>query len=1360
MANKSTKSPLSKVTTANPLDGHVNGVNRASAGDVNAAGPAKPGPQNDRDSVGDVYAVGPAKPGPQNDRDSVGDVYAVGLAKPGPQNDSDRKFKVANIQEHITSREMWAGSRSPEKIPNLYGMDESGKLTLLDQEHTPALLKCISEIFNNAIDHVFNKNSVPVTTINVSIVNGLITVYNDGNGIPVILHRAQSAKLKKDIYIPDLIFSEALCGSSDFDRANGAVFKASVNSLGAKICNYNSEYFSVETDDGIKYFKQEYDNKIAFNKNPPTITKSTGTQFTRITFMLKYDDFGLAAMKDRVFADLTKWLRYNVHINSVYVNECKHKVKFTFNGEPCTVTTADQLAAAMFGNATIIKGSVVGNVEPYNRYPWTIAMAIFDSDTAPKFGRVKIRPISMVNSVQTLEGNHVEFIKEAIADRFKQKWPMDVTTSAIMDNALFVLVAPIANADWDAQNKTKLTKPAMATIKQYYRINTKFIEDCVNLLIVPFQNALNKKAPKPAGMPTELAHAKYAGQKTKSQYCSMIIAEGVSATGIFRAGLGLNSANRATGAPNFDWVGFLALGGVILNVKREIEIVETAGKEIIISSQKIYENEKLNQVMDVLGLNYSKKYETQEELDTLKYGKIIIATDSDVDAAKISSLLLVFIYTFWPALIESGRVYYWKTPLIRMVNKKTGITTEFNTIEEYERAISTVDIKQHDVMYFKGLAGHAKEHIAQMFKPHVYESNMYRYTLDDGAREMLEAYFGKESDERKHILKVPMCESITELEEYNAVHKCTENKELPIGREQLGYSTKLYKLDALKRQIPHALDNLTESRRKVINVALTSDYLPSHTSNKQIKVDSFAAYVSTVMGYHHGVHSLELTIVYLAQGMQNYRTLPLLYGVGSFGNQHGAPAGSPRYIHVKKSPMLAELYHHLDDRILTPIIDEGQEVECRHMIPIIPVSIIESQHNVSEGWSCNIIGRDIDDVYAILRLYLSDKSHTDTLNLYQGKLINAIDAIDKTIVHYSTDISQYEEAKKQYQLVLDEIAVLPYKLEPNLRGFAGEYITIEGKQYTKGKYVETIGASQVKITITALPLNVVTNDYLNSITSDDTVDGKVTKNTKMQYISSFRNQSDAYNVKLEFMFKLDKYREMQAKYTDDSPRKMSPVERFFNLVKPLSSRLCYIAENGSVLEFESNYLAAMLYWMHYRRIFYEKRIRRGILILTHKIGMLESTDRYIRYFNQRENDLSKFIRDTKKLEQIMIEGKYKRYNATFLNNTGRTPIEELEHNILESGASFNYLLNLRISDFDTSKDTKRTDELKTLKSELTTLQACMTEYPIAKSKWLLEIEKLRKTIEQGITTAWTFKGDTVKHDETIISDIEDDDIIN
>lgn len=155
----------------------------------------------------------------------------------------------------------------------------------------------------------------------------------------------------------------------------------------------------------------------------------------------------------------------------------------------------------------------------------------------------------------------------------------------------------------------------------------------------------------------------------------------------------------------------------------------------------VYKNEEFNLLQAALNI--------EDDLENLRYNKIVVATDADVDGMHIRLLLLTFFLQFFPDLIRKGHLYILQTPLFRVRKKEK--TFYCYSAEEKEKAIKSLG-KNPEITRFKGLG----EISPDEFRGFIGESirlDRVRLSKDDNIHELLEFYMGKNTVERQNFIK-------------------------------------------------------------------------------------------------------------------------------------------------------------------------------------------------------------------------------------------------------------------------------------------------------------------------------------------------------------------------------------------------------------------------------------------------------------------------------------------------------------------------------------------------------------------------------------------------------------------------------
>ncbi len=160
------------------------------------------------------------------------------------------------------------------------------------------------------------------------------------------------------------------------------------------------------------------------------------------------------------------------------------------------------------------------------------------------------------------------------------------------------------------------------------------------------------------------------------------------------------------------------------------------------SKEIVYKNEEFNLLQAALNID--------EDLDNLRYGKVIIATDADVDGMHIRLLLLTFFLQFFPDLIRQGHLYILQTPLFR-VRKKNMETFYCYSAEEREKAIAKLG-KNPEITRFKGLGEISPDEFGCFIGENI-RLDRVRLSKDDNVPELLEFYMGKNTMERQEFIK-------------------------------------------------------------------------------------------------------------------------------------------------------------------------------------------------------------------------------------------------------------------------------------------------------------------------------------------------------------------------------------------------------------------------------------------------------------------------------------------------------------------------------------------------------------------------------------------------------------------------------
>lgn len=168
------------------------------------------------------------------------------------------------------------------------------------------------------------------------------------------------------------------------------------------------------------------------------------------------------------------------------------------------------------------------------------------------------------------------------------------------------------------------------------------------------------------------------------------------------------------------------------------------------------------------------------------------------------------------------------------------------------------------------------------------------------------------------------------------------------------------------RALPSLVDGFKISQRKVINACIN---IWKTGSEKNLKIFQLSGVVAHTQFYHHGNQSLDSSIINLAQKFKN--NAPLLEEDGQFGSLRSPQAGAARYIGTKLSPNFRLMYK--DFELLEYKEEEGEKIEPRYFLPIIPTVLINGGSGIAVGFASNILNRDVREIIDVCVKYLNGK---------------------------------------------------------------------------------------------------------------------------------------------------------------------------------------------------------------------------------------------------------------------------------------------------------------------------------------------------------------------------------------------------
>jgi len=857
------------------------------------------------------------------------------------EEDLSLKFQKKTQHQHILDLpDTYLGSNQIEKGSYYVYDDEDQKIIQKDIKIVPGLKNIIEEIMVNAFDNysrINQKNATikgkkleSLTTIKVNLDQDLgeISIYNDGEGIDVAIHPTE------DIYIPQMIFGELLT-SGNYNK-NEQKITGGKNGYGAKLTNIYSTSFIVETVDKKRklFYQQKFSNNM-YSKEDPIIKNLKGhniKSYTKITFIPDYKRFGIEGLSDDLCSLIKKRTYDMVACSSgsieVYYNDIQTEV-CSFN---------DYINLYIQDNERI-------TLKINDR--WEIGACL-----TPSFN---FKQISFVNGINTSRGGrHVDYISKQICqqmvDLIKRKKKVEVKEHIIKDNLMIFVNSTIVNPSFDSQTKETLTT-TRSKFGSECILPSKFIDGLSTCGIMERAVQLSEFRDKQLLSKTDgrkikrlldiekLEDAKYAGTKNGAK-CTLILTEGDSAKAMAVAGISVIPNGR-------DYYGIFPLRGKLLNTRDKKE-------------RDIANNKEVTYIKRIMGLQEGRVYKNISEL---RYGRIMIMTDQDVDGSHIKGLIINFL-SKWQSLMNiNGFITSLLTPIIKV--KKGTQTINFYTIHDYNEWLKK-NLLNWTTKYYKGLGTSTPAEAKDYFR----DFKVIEYHWSEDSDLTIDMAFNKErSDDRKAWLDSFSINNILDLNQTHMTFSDFINKELIHFSNADNY-----------RSIPSLLDGFKPSLRKILYCAEKRNLV------KEIRVAQLAGYVSEHGAYHHGEASLHGTIIGMAHNFVGSNNINLLEPNGQFGSRlkGGKDSAQPRYIHTQLCSITSKLFNKLDNPIYKYVDDDGNKVEPIFYMPILPMILVNGTEGIGTGWSSGIPKFDPIDIIKNIRRMMNSESIKEMIPYFRG----------------------------------------------------------------------------------------------------------------------------------------------------------------------------------------------------------------------------------------------------------------------------------------------------------------------------------------------------------------------------------------
>jgi DNA topoisomerase-2 len=600
----------------------------------------------------------------------------------------EEKYRKLSDIEHCLERPgMYVGSTKP-RDEELYLLNAEGKFEIRKVTYNPAFLKIFDEIVSNSVDEHRRNPKLNEVKVTVDQEKGIVVVWDNG-GIPVVKHA------QYDEWVPEMIFSNLKAGSNFNDDEERLV--AGTNGVGSTLTNIFSLKFRIRTADRKHAFQQTFSNNMRERTPPKVLEWKEG--FTEIMFQPDLARFGMEGIDD-VHLELMRK-------RCIDLAACNPGLKMSFNGvERKFKSFADY--SRMYTDLVVFEDA----------HRWRVGIA-------PSPGG--FTQVSFVNAVETKDGGtHVDYVMQQISDwlreRVKKKHKLELRPAELRNHFMLFIQADIVNPAFSSQTKEKLITESRDFGSQF-KLSDKALKAIFDSEIIQRildwaqQKALADERKQLRELNKSLSKEKVlklVDAKGKDrEKCTLGLFEGDSAMSFF----------RKFRDPQVQ--GAFPLRGKFINVTE-------------LPNTRVIQNQEVKDLLTAIGLKMG------EPPKDLRYGKILIYSDADVDGDSIAGLLMNFFGRYWPELFEQERICRVMTPLV--VAKRKGETLPFYSAADFDEwQEKQRDLSKWDIAYKKGLAALEDEEAKEI----IVNPKMFSIAGGSGLKPTLDAWFASDPAIRK-----------------------------------------------------------------------------------------------------------------------------------------------------------------------------------------------------------------------------------------------------------------------------------------------------------------------------------------------------------------------------------------------------------------------------------------------------------------------------------------------------------------------------------------------------------------------------------------------------------------------------------